>query len=90
MSVKNHNKVKFTEIRYIKLPYIREFFRIAKRKVMKLFKLARMKAKVFSVSKFHDYFFTKDPLLGSLNSFLVYQFTCASCGTRYMGCSKTF
>ena len=40
---------------------------------------------VFTLSKICDYFSTKDTLLDCFKSFVVYQFTCVSCRTRYVG-----
>ena len=43
---------------------------------------------VFSSFKIKNYFSYKEPILHDLKSFLVYKFTCASCGSSYIG--KTF
>ena len=89
MSVKKDSKEKPSEIRYIKLPYIGEFSGIAKNKIMKLFKqFCQSDCEiriVFTLSKICDYFSTKDTLPDCFKSFVVYQFTCASCRTRYVG-----
>ena len=83
------SKEKPSEIRYIKLPYIGEFSGIAKNKIMKLFKqFCKSDCEiriVFPLSKIRDYFSIKDTLPNCFKSFVVYQFTCASCRTRYVG-----
>ena len=89
MSVKKDSKEKPSEIRYIKLPYIGEFSGIAKNKIMKLFKqFCKNDCEiriVFTLPKIRDYFSTKDTFPDCFKSFVVYQFTCASCRTRYVG-----
>ena len=90
LSVNRDNKDKVSEIWYIELLYIGEFSDIAKRKVLKLLKqFCKSEYEiriVFTVSKIRDYFSTKDPLPDDcFKSFVVYQFTCVSCGTRYVG-----
>ena len=40
---------------------------------------------IFSSFKIKSYFSYKDPILNDLKSFLVYKFTCASCGSSSIG-----
>ena len=83
------HKVNTSDIHYFRLPYIGEFSGMAKKRVMKLFKRFCKFDKeiriVFSICKVRDYFSTKDPLPSCFKSFVVYQFSCANCGIRYVG-----
>ena len=77
------------QIHFFKLPYIGEFSNTVKNRINSLHKRFCKTDKriqiVFSVSKIRDYFSTKDPIPECFRSFVVYQFTCANCGIRYVG-----
>ena len=74
--------------RYFKLPYIGFYSQITQRKLQTLtrrfcnnldIKLA------FSSFKISNLFGSKDPIPDEQKSFVVYQFTCAGCNSRYIG-----
>ena len=71
------------------MPYIGEKSITAKTRIMKLFKRFCKPEKgirlVFNISKVRDYFSTKDSYPNCFKSKVVYQFTCANCGIRYVG-----
>ena len=77
------------DILFFKLPYIGEFSQTTKLRIIKLYKRFCKTDKniqiVLSVSKIRDYFSTKDPIPECFRSFVVYKFTCANCGIRYVG-----
>ena len=88
--ISGNDKEKNTpEIHFFKLPYIGEFSESAKIRIAKLYKRFCKPDKqiqlVFSVSKIRDYFSTKDQIPECFKSFVVYKFTCANCGIRYVG-----
>ena len=77
------------EIRYIKLPYIGEFSKIAKCKIQKLidrFCKANIKINlVFDTSKIGSYFSTKDTVPNCFKSSVIYKFCCQECNSCYVG-----
>ena len=85
----NQNHLKDTpDIHYFKLPYIGNRSHHIKNKLSKLckeFSQENFNIKLVSNSfKIKNYFSYKDPIPGDLKSFLVYKFTCASCGSSYI------
>ena len=88
----NKNQLKDTsDVYYFKLPHIANLSHPIKYKLWKLCKEFRKEnfniALMFSLFKIKHYFSYKDPILDDLKSFLVHQFTFASCSSSYI--SKT-
>ena len=86
----NQNYLKDTsDIHYFKLLYIGNLSHHIKNKLSKLcneFCKGNFNVKlVFTFFKIENYFSYKDPILYNLKSFLVYEFTCASCSSSYIG-----
>ena len=85
----NYITLHYTDVHYIKLPYIGNLSHHIKNNLSKLckefckenfnFKL------VFNSFKIRNYGSYKDPIPDDLKSFLVYKFTCASCSSSYIG-----
>ena len=77
------------QIQFFRLPYIGEFSDTIKNRINSVYKRFCKTDKriqiVFNISKIRDYFSTKDPIPECFRSFVVYQFTCANCGIRYVG-----
>ena len=87
------DKEKTSERRYFRLPYLGKKSAIAKIRIMRLFKQFCKPDKgirlVFNISKVRDYFSTKDLYPNCFKSNVVYLFTCANCGIRYVGRTHT-
>ena len=86
----NQNQLKDkSDIRYFKLPYICNLSHHIKNELSKLCKefcKENFTIKlVFNSFKIKNYFAHKDSIPNDLKSFLVYEFTCASCSSRYIG-----
>ena len=86
----NQNQVKDkSDIHYYKLPYIGNLSHHLKNKLSRLCKKfckENFNIKlVFNSFKIKNYFSYKDPIPNDLKSFLVYEFTCASCSSSYIG-----
>ena len=86
----NKNQLKDTpDVHYFKLPYIGNLSHHIKNKLSKLCKefcKENFNIKLVSNSfKIQNYFSYKDPIPDDFKSFLVYKFTCASCGSSYIG-----
>ena len=86
----NQNRLKDTsDVYYFKLPYIVNLSRDIKNKLSKLSKefcKENVNIKlVFTLFKIKFFFLNKDPIPDDLKSFLVYEFTCASCSSGYIG-----
>ena len=77
------------DIRYIKLPYIGEFSKIAKRKIRKLVgRFCNEKIQVnlvFDTCKIGSYFSTKDVVPKCFKSSVIYKFCCQECNSCYVG-----
>jgi len=74
--------------RYFKLPYIGNFSNLTQTKIKLLAKRLCTDVDiklVFSSYKIKNFFSFKDPIPNALKSFVVYQFTCAGCKSRYIG-----
>ena len=85
----NQNQVKDkSDIHYYKLPYIGNLSHHLKNKLSRLckkFYKENFNIKlVFNSFKIKNYFSYKDPIPDDLKSFLVYEFTCASCSSSYI------
>lgn len=74
---------------YVKLPYVGKFSSTIKKRVNQLLKrLCNNNIKiniVFSSYKIRSMFGVKDSIPKELRSFVVYKFTCSSCGACYVG-----
>ena len=85
----NENADVKSDTHYFKLPYIGVQSSVIKLRVTKLFKQFCKSEKeiriVFNISKVRDYFSTKDSYPNCFKSNVVYLFTCANCGIRYVG-----
>ena len=86
----NQNQLKHkSDVHYFKLPYIGNLSYHIKNKLSKLCKefcKENFSIKVvFNSFKIKNYFSYKDPIPNDLKSFLVYEFTCASCSSSYIG-----
>ena len=86
----NQNQLKDTsDVYYFKLPYISNLSHHIKHKLSKVweeFCKENLNIKlVFNSFKIKSYFSNKDPIPDDLKSFLVYNFTCASCSSSYIG-----
>ena len=77
------------DIRYIKLPYIGEFSKIAKGKIQKLIsRFCKENIKiniVFDTCKIGSYFSTKDAVPKCFKSSVIYKFCCQECNSCYVG-----
>ena len=77
------------ETRYITLPYIGDYSKVARNKVKELitrFCKENVNIKlVFTICKVKNYFSTKDPLPMCYKSNVVYSFVCARCHSCYVG-----
>ena len=86
----NQNQLKDkSDVHYFKLPYIGNLSHHIRSKLSKLCKEFckenfNMKL-VFNSFKINNYVAYKDPIPNYLKSFLVYNFTCASCSDSYIG-----
>ena len=81
------------ESRYVTLPYIGDYSKIAKNKIIKMFK-TYCKPNVhvnvvFTVCKLRSYFSTKDPVPLCFKSNVVYSFKCPRCESCYVGRTLT-
>ena len=78
-----------SDVYYFKLPYIGSLSHHIKNKLTKLSKeICKENCNiklVFNSFKVKNYFSYKDPILDDLKSFLVYEFTCDSCCSSYIG-----
>ena len=76
-------------VHYFELPYIGNLSRHIKKKLLKLCKEFCKKnlniKLVFKSFKIKNYFSYKKPIPNDSKSFLVYNFTCASCSSSYIG-----
>ena len=86
----NQNKLKDTSyVHYFKLPYIVYLWHHIKNKLLKLrkeFYKEKFNIKLVLTSfKIKTYFSYKVPIPDHLKSFLVYEFTCASCSLAILG-----
>ena len=86
----NQNQLKDkSDIYYFKLPYIGNLSHHIKIKLSKLCKefcKENFNIKlVFNSFKVNNYFSYKDPIPNDFKSFLVYNFTCATCSSSYIG-----
>ena len=82
------NNTENTNIHYLKLPYIGNYSRLTQIKIRQLCKrfCKDLNIKlVFSTFKIKTFFSFKDPIPTALKSFVVYEFTCAGCNSRYIG-----
>ena len=82
-----------TESRYVTLPYIGDYSKIAKTKIVKMFKTfckpnVHINV-VFTVCKLRSYFSTKDPVPSCFKSNVVYSFICPRCESCYVGRTHT-
>ena len=85
-ALSQNNSINF---RYFKLPYIGNFSKLADIKFKTLvcknlcsdFKIKL----VFSSFKIKNFFTFKDPIPDVLKSYVVYEFTCEGCNSRYIG-----
>lgn len=86
-NVKLQNEPK--DIKYVTLPYIGHFSKVAKEKIDKLinqFCSKDLKIRlVFTTCKLKGYFSNKDSLPKEFNSFVIYEFQCAGCNSSYVG-----
>ena len=81
------------ESRYITLPYIGDYSKVAKIKINNLFKKfckenVRVNV-VFTICKVRNYFSTKDPVPACFTSNVVYSFSCTRCKSCYVGRTHT-
>ena len=77
-----------TNFRYFKLPYIGKFAKLADIKIKTLCKnlCSDFKIKlVFSSFKIKNLFTFKESIPDALKSYVVCEFTCAGCNSRYIG-----
>ena len=90
----NQNQLKDkSDVHYFKLPYIYKYIgNLSHHIINKLSKLCKEFCNenfniklVFNSFKIKNYFVYKDTIPNNLKSFLVYKFTCASCGSGYIG-----
>ena len=86
----NQNQLKDKSgVHYFKLPYISNLSHHTKNKLSKLYnefcKENFYIKLVFNSLKIKNHFSYKDPIPNNLTFFLVYQFTCASCSSSYIG-----
>ena len=86
----NQNQLKDkSDVHYFKLPYIGNLSHHMKIKLSKLCKefcKENFNIKlVFNSFKTKNYFSYKEPTSNDFKSFLVYNFTCASCSSSYIG-----
>ena len=89
-SSSSQNQLKDTpDVHYFKLTYIGNISHDIKNKLSKLFKEFCKEnfsiTLVFNSFKIKNYCLYKDPIPDDLKSFLVYNFTCASCSSSYIG-----
>ena len=77
------------DMRYIKLPYIGEFSKTAKRKIQKLVsRFCNVNIKinlVFDTCKIGSFFSTKDAVPKCFKSSVIYKFCCQECNSCYVG-----
>ena len=82
------NNTENTNIHYLKLPYTGNYSRLTQIKIRQLCKCfckdLNIKL-VFSTFKIKTFFRFKDQIPTALKSFVVYEFTCAGCNSRYIG-----
>ena len=86
----NQNQLKDTpDVHYFKISYIGNLSHHIKNKLSKLCKefcRENFNTNLVLISfKIKNYFSYKDPVPDDLKSFLVYRFTCAHCGSSYIG-----
>ena len=81
------------ETRYITLPYIGDYSKVAKNKINKLFNTFCKENVninlVFTVCKVKSYFSTKDSMPSCFKSGVVYSFVCPRCKSCYVGRTHT-
>ena len=84
-----HTEERNTEINYFKLPYVGEHSNNIKKRLYKIYKnLCKLDKEIriiFYTSKIRDYFSTKDLFPKCFKSSVVYQYSCARCGSCYVG-----
>ena len=77
------------DVRYIKLPYIGEFSKVAKMKIQKMVrKFCKEKIQislVFDTCKIGRYFSAKDAVPKCFKSGVIYKFSCQECNSCYVG-----
>ena len=77
------------ESRYITLPYLGEYYKVAKSKikdmVKKYCKPGVNVSVVFTACKLRSYFSTKDSVPSCIKSNVVHSFVCARCQSCYVG-----
>ena len=85
----SHTEERNTEINYFKLPYVSDHSNNIKKRLYKIYKnlckLDKGIRIIFYTSKIREYFSTKDLLPKCFQSSVVYQYSCARCGSCYVG-----
>ena len=82
------NNTENTNIHYLKLSYIGNYFRLTPIKIRQLYKRFCKDLSIklmFYTFKIKTFFSFKDPIPTALKSFVVYEFTCSGCNSRYFG-----
>ena len=82
------NNTENTNIHYLKLSYIGNYSRLTPIKIRQLYKRFCKDLSIklmFYTFKIKTFFSFKDPIPTALKSFVVYEFTCSGCNSRYFG-----